>query len=183
MLRFIHGIRDWPDPGFFLARRTGILKSMKIFKTRIRIVGVNQYVLVPQAVVDDIFRQAGQDQGPIPIEGQLDGKPFTQMLVKYGGRWRVYLSKPIRKAAGKDVGDRVEVHLAYDGVDRPVPMHPKLADALSGNERARSAFEALSPSRQKEILRYINGLKQESSIDKNVGMTIKFLEDNTRDNP
>ena len=150
-----------------------------MFKTRIRIIGVNQYVLVPKAVLESIFAQVGEEHGPIPIRGTLDGHPFKQTLVKYSGTWRVYLNKPVRKAAGKEVGDTVEVQIEFEPVERANPLHPKLSQALKDNPAAQTAFDAMSPSRQKEIIQYINNLKNDASVEKNVLRTIQFLVGNT----
>lgn len=145
------------------------------FLTNIEIIGVNPYVLLPEAVLQEIFIQAGRDKGPIPVKASLDGHSFKQTLVYYSGKWRLYLNGEIRKTAGKDVGDKVDIQIAFDPVERITTMHPKLKDALEKNENAFSKFDTLSPSLQKEIMRYINNLKTESSIDKNVLRAIRFL--------
>lgn len=51
----------------------------------------------------------------------------------------------------------------------------KLEAALKKNKKAQQAFSQLSPSRQKEILRYINFLKTEESLDRNIKRAIGFL--------
>ena len=81
----------------------------------------------------------------------------------------------MRKAARKDVGDTIEVQIDFDAKPRITPMHPKLKKAFKENQSAKRAFEKLSSSRQKEILRYINFLKSEESIDKNVQRAISHL--------
>jgi uncharacterized protein YdeI (YjbR/CyaY-like superfamily) len=47
--------------------------------------------------------------------------------------------------------------------------------ALNSNPQAKERFEGLSPSLQKEIVRYISHLKTEASIDRNVDRAINFL--------
>ena len=58
---------------------------------------------------------------------------------------------------------------------RTTQVHPKLKKAFKENPGAKKAFEKLSPSRQKEILRYINFLKSEEAVDKNVRRAIAHL--------
>ena len=144
--------------------------SAKIFK-----IGINPYVLLPQSVLLSLFKQAGKDKGAIPVRGTLNGHPFIQTLVKYSGKWRLYLNTPMRKAAGIDVGDMANVKIEYDPVPRIVAMHPNLREALEQNKKAKDAFEKLTPSRQKEILRYIGFLKSEESVTKNVERVIQNL--------
>lgn len=148
---------------------------MKSFSAEIFIIGVNPYVLLPDAVLRSIFKQAGKDKGAIPVRGTLNGHAFIQTLVKYSGKWRLYLNTPMRKAAGIDVGDAANVKIEYDPEPRIVPMHPKLQHAFEQNKKAKDAFEKLTPSRQKEILRYIGFLKNEGSVTVNVERVIKNL--------
>jgi uncharacterized protein YdeI (YjbR/CyaY-like superfamily) len=81
----------------------------------------------------------------------------------------------MRKIAGKDVGDTIEIDIEFDAAERITPMHPKLEKALHQNKKAKKVFEQLPPSRQKEILRYINFLKSEESINRNIKRAINFL--------
>ena len=148
---------------------------MKSFSAKIFIIGINPYVLLPEAVLGSLFKQAGKEKGAIPVRGTLNGNAFTQTLVKYSGKWRLYLNTPMRKAAGIDVGDIAKVKIEYDPEPRVIPMHPKLQQALAKNKKAKSAFEKLTPSRQKEILRYISFLKNEESVIVNVERAIQNL--------
>ena len=148
---------------------------MLSFNAKIYIIGVNPYVLLPVAVLKQIFKQAGKDKGTIPVRGTLDGHPYIQTLVKYSGRWRLYLNTPMRKLAKKDVGDKISVTIEFDPVERTVPIPEKLLLALQKNEKAKLVFEQLSPSRQKEIARYIVNLKSEEAVVKNVARAMKFL--------
>src|SRR6185436_12215916 len=107
---------------------------MKSFRARIFIIGVNPYVLLPIATLKDLFRQAGKDKGPIPIRGKINGKPYAQTLVKYAGKWRLYLNMPMRKAGQCDVGDTATFEVKFDPQPRETPMHPKLKKALAGNK-------------------------------------------------
>jgi len=151
------------------------MKLLQTYQAKIHIIGVNPYVLVPASILKIIFRQANKSKGAIPVRGTLDGHPYTQTLVRYSGKWRLYLNIPMRRAAKKDVGDKIEITIEYDPVERIIPIHPKLLKALSKNRGAKNAFEKLSPSRQKEIVRYISYLKNEDSVDKNVTRAIAFL--------
>ncbi len=148
---------------------------MKSFSAKIQIIGVNPYVLLPSSLLKYIFQKAGKDKGAIPIKIRVEKQDFIQNLVKYSGKWRLYLNTPMRKIAGKDVGDKIDLKIDFDAKPRIIPMHPKLKVAFKEYTIAKTAFEKLSPSRQKEILRYINFLKSEESVDKNIQKIIAFL--------
>ncbi|HEY5967992.1 MAG TPA: YdeI/OmpD-associated family protein [Chitinophagaceae bacterium] len=148
---------------------------MKPFSAKIQIIGVNPYVLLPSTLLKYIFQKAGKDKGAIPVQLKIDGKNYIQNLVKYSGKWRLYLNTPMRKAAGKDVGDTIVIKIDFDSKLRITPMHPKLKLAFKENPTVKKAFEKLSPSRRKEILRYINFLKSEESVNKNILRAIAHL--------
>jgi hypothetical protein len=148
---------------------------MNSFSAKIYKIGVNPYVLLPSAVLKSIFEQANKNAGPIPIKGKIDGHAFIQTLVKYSGKWRLYLNGPMRKTTGAAVGDTVRIELEYDPAERIIPVHSKLEMALKKNKKANAVFIKLSPSTQKEIIRYISFLKTEVSVDRNVTKAINFL--------
>jgi len=145
------------------------------YKARIFIIGVNPYVLIPAPILKAIFKQANKGKGTIPVRGKLDGHAYIQTLVKYSGKWRLYLNTPMRKAAKKDVGDIINVEIEYDPVERVIPVHPKFLKALKANKKAKENFEKLSPSRQKEIVRYISFLKSQEALERNIIRAIGFL--------
>jgi hypothetical protein len=153
---------------------------MLSFSAKIQIIGVNPYVLLPKKVLEGIFKQAGKNKGAIQVKGTLNKKPFLQNLVKYSGKWRLYLNGPMRIAAGIDVGDTAHVKIEFDPKPRIIPVHPKLEAALKKNKKAKEVFDQLSPSRQKEIVRYISFLKSEGSVDKNIKRAIHFLSGKER---
>jgi hypothetical protein len=149
--------------------------ATKTFKAKIRIIGINPYVLLPVAVLNLIFKQAEKDKGPIPIKGKLNGKPYTQTLVKYSGKWRLYLNMPMRLAGKCDVGDVALFSVQFDTKPRTTQMPTALKKALAANSQAKIMFDRLAPHYQKEIMRYINSLKSQESIDRNVKRAIEHL--------
>ena len=150
------------------------------FKAQIEIIGINPYVLLPEKVLLTVFKQAGKDKGAIPVKGKIEGHDFIQNLVKYSGKWRLYLNTPMRKASNKIVGDKVTIEIEFDPVERITPIHTKLQNALEKNKKAKKVFDSLPPSRQKEIARYINFLKTDESIDKNIKRVLLFLNGKER---
>ncbi len=148
---------------------------MRPFRAGIKIIGVNPYVSVPADRLATLFERAAKTRGPIAVCGQLDGHAFRQTLVKYAGAWRLYLNTPMRRAVAKGVGDRVTVDLDFDAEPRLVPVPPRFKRALATNPAANAAFEALAPSRRKEIVRYLASLKTEVSLRRNVDIVIGHL--------
>lgn len=146
-----------------------------IFSAEIQIIGVNPFVFLPDVVLNSLFKEANKDKGKIPVKIKIEGHEFIQTLIKYSGDWRLYLNTPMRKIAKKEVGDVANFEIAFDPVERVIPMHPKLTQALKVNPDAQKVFNSLRPSLQLEIVRYISFLKTEESINRNVLRAINFL--------
>src|SRR5690606_5138220 len=135
----------------------------------------NPFVFVPAEVLDAIYVQAGKNKGKIPVRMKIEGHEFEQTLIKYSGHWRLYLNTPMRKAAGREVGHTARFEVEFDPQERITPFHPKFKKALMESEEAERVYSSLSPSLQKEILRYLASLKTEESVDRNVLRAINFL--------
>jgi len=156
---------------------------MQSFSSKIFKIGINPCVVVPAAVLKVLFAQAGKSKGPIPVKGKLNDAPFLQTVVKFSGKWRLYLNGVMLKAAGihngdmtKVAGEMAHVEIEYDDKPRHIPMHNNLEIALKKNKKAKSAFDSLSPYRRKEIVRYIANLKSEEARTRNIEKAIKHLE-------
>ncbi len=150
------------------------------FSAELEIIVGNPYVSVPPEVLQGLFDEVGRDTGPIPIRGTINGKQYQQTLVKYSGAWRLYVNISMLKNSPKRIGETVEVTVAFDPSDRTIDPPLKFVEALAGNREAAKVFHSLSPSRQKEIVRYISTLKSEAAVERNVERAINFLLGNGR---
>lgn len=156
---------------------------MQTFMATVRMIGINPYVRVPAAIVRKLHQDAKRQAGPIPVKGKLQGKGFSATVVRFSGMWRLYLNTAMRVAARVEVGDKVTVGIRVDRTPRSEPFPRKLTLAFSKSKAACEAFEKLAPSRQKEILRYLNSLKQQETLDRNVAKVIQFLHGKTAHGP
>jgi hypothetical protein len=153
---------------------------MQSFSAKIKKIGVNPYVLLPSTVLKKLFLQSKKSKGPIPVRGTLNGNKFIQTLVKFSGKWRLYLNTPMRRTSGIDVGDMANFKIEFDSKPRTIPMHPSLEKDLKKNKKAKAVFEKLPPYRRKEIIRYISFLKTEESVIRNVAKVIRHLQGTER---
>jgi hypothetical protein len=149
---------------------------MHTFSAKVGKIDINPYVQVPDDVLLKLQQAARKEKGPVPVRGTLQGKPFLANVVRYRGMWRLYLNTEMRRAANVEVGDQVKVGLQFDSAPRTVPVPRKLELALSKNKQVKQAFEKLAPSRQKEILRYLNSLKQPETLERNIEKVIEHLQ-------
>ena len=130
---------------------------MPSFSAKIQIIGVNPYVLLPKKVLEYIFEKAGKDKGAIQVKGTLNKNPFTQNLVKYSGKWRLYLNGPMREAAGIDVGDlanllRRDQKPDLEGMIRRVLEGFRFLADLTAAEKALAADASRKKSKEAEAL-------------------------------
>ncbi len=88
---------------------------------------------------------------------------------------RLYLHGIMRKAVGKDVGDRIDVVLQLDLKPPVVPMNPALAGEFKKDPKAKGVFGGLSPSHQKELNRYLNHLKSPETLQRNIDKVMGYL--------
>lgn len=133
--------------------------------------GINPCVDVPHRLVGEL-QSPGKEAGPIRVKARVNGQPFATTVVRYAGEWRLYLNTAMRAATAADVGDRVTVELELDRAPRIVPMPPLFAAALAKDPKARAAFDDLTPSHRKDILNYLNWLKTEESLERNIKKAI-----------
>jgi len=149
------------------------------FAATIKIRGINPYLPVSAA------RAARLKPGwrrPLPVLVRVDGRPARpwriNMMPTGKGGFYLYLHGDVRKAAGAEVGDRVVAEVAFDAAYRGGPAHPLPAPfraALARAPRARAAWDALIPSRKKEILRCFAGLKSAEARERNYARALRAL--------
>lgn len=119
----------------------------------------------------------------IRINGEPKKKPWRINMMPIGdGAFYLYLHGDVRRASHTKVGDRVRVEIQFDPAYRNGPMHPMPAWfrlPLSRNARAKQAWDALIPSRKKEILRYFSWLKSPEARARNVARALHVLSGKT----
>ncbi|RMZ58379.1 DUF1905 domain-containing protein [Chryseobacterium nematophagum] len=145
------------------------------FTAKLEIIGINPFVFIPEDILSHIFETAGKNKSPIPVKGIVNGKDFRQNLMKYVGEWRLYINLTMLKDSPKRIGEILEVSIEYDSSERIICIHPDLEVAIKDNFLALSNFEKLTPSRQLELIRYINNLKTKESIQRNIEKIIRYL--------
>jgi len=149
-----------------------------LFRAKIEIIGVNPYVLVGAQQVERL--RAGWRR-PMPVKVQINGAPKPpwriNMMPMGDGNFYLYLAGVVRRASGTAVGDEVEVAVAFDSDYRggPDELPEWFANALEADAAASANCAALSPSRQKEVVRYLLNLKLDSARERNLARAMHML--------
>jgi hypothetical protein len=112
----------------------------------------------------------------VQVDAKVNKHSFKANLVPLGkGKFRLYLHGIIRKKANVGVGDVVKIRLKEDLKPRAEKMHELLAEELKQDQLMKNNWKKLRPSRKKEILRYLNNLKTEESLKRNVAKVVRML--------
>ena len=149
------------------------------FTARIELRCINPYVMVSEAQAQQIRPDWKR---PIPVTVQVNGQPEpparVNMMPAGDGSFLLYLDGAIRKASATAVGDTVEVSLAFDDSYRGGPAHAmpaEFAARLDANPVAKARWDQLSPSLQKEMLRYLARLKSDAARTRNIEQALNVL--------
>lgn len=123
---------------------------------------------VPPAVSD-----AFGVRGHVPVVGTADGVELTATLVPVGGgRHRLFLNAAVRGAIGKGASDSVEIQIRLDRRDRTPETPSDLREALD-EDGASAAWEALAPSRRKELLVWLADAKRDQTRAVRIGRIVQ----------
>lgn len=141
----------------------------KIYK-----VGINPCVKVPTRIINNMTATKGY----IPVKGTINSYPFEQTLCPVkNDPYRLYVNGPMMKAGKVKVGETANfmIEQAAKQKDSDIAMPLQLKKKLKEHKLAKT-FEALAPFRQKEILRYLNNIKTEGTLFKNIDKLILVLQ-------
>jgi hypothetical protein len=151
------------------------------FRATIKIRGINPYVSVSAVRARKLKTNWRK---PMPVLVRVNGEPTTawhiNMMPAGDGSFYLYLHGDVRRASKTGVGDSVTVEVEFDADYHGGPIEPMpdwLRVPLKKNRAAAAAFEALTPSRQKEIVRYMARLKSTEARARNVERVLEMLTD------
>ena len=144
------------------------------FVAKVLTQGPNPYVDIPESV-SQAFAEHMRG-GRTNVEGKLNGMSVRGALVLIGiGRTRLFVNGGMRSAAGVVVGDTVSFELRATSFDT-VRLPADVSGALRKATGAKTAFDALSPSHVRELVRYIDDARTDQTrrrrIQETIGQTL-----------
>jgi hypothetical protein len=172
------------------------------FMAEVKLAGINPYVDVPESVVRALTAEQkakvlvmvtavdvtknedysshkntklAKDAEHLKAIGRLSPEGWfrTTLVPLRSHPTRLYLDSWMRETARVEVGDRVQVMLRPDIASRELLIPEIMLETL--NSKAKVVWEALAPSRRREILTYLNFLKTSAALERNVQKVIKEL--------
>lgn len=114
------------------------------------------YIIVPKKYVQ---RLKPGTKASFRVKGTLDKHPIekTSLLPLRDGNFMLPINAPIRKATGKQAGDKLKISIAPD--DRKLMLSKDLLECLKDDREAMKFFKSLSPYNQHYFSKWVEDAK------------------------
>lgn len=126
----------------------------------------------------DVRKEFGKARPPVKIS--INSFTYRSTIAIYGGKYYVPVRKDRQEAAGVKPGDIVEVIILPDTEVRSVEPPPELATALAKNGPARTQWEKLSYTHQREHAEEILNAKRSETRARRVQRILEKLAAKTK---
>lgn len=112
----------------------------------------------------------------VPVKGTIDGIPFKSSILSQGDDvYFLFVSQPIRKAIGKEVGDSVILTIEKDNEARTVQIPNDILESFALFPEILNTFERFSYSHKKEIVEWICDSKKIETRANRISKAINIL--------
>lgn len=124
----------------------------------------------------DVKKEFGKSR--VKVKAHLEGKLYRGSLVKMGGEchW-LGITQELRKAIGKNPGDRVHVIIEEDTEERTVDIPEDLFSLLKMEPALLDYFSNLSFTHKKEYVRWIVEARKEETRKARLEKAIRMLKE------
>jgi hypothetical protein len=129
------------------------------------------------AVVLDEDQVAAIGEGPrrFPVVATVNGYTWRTSVARMKGEFLVGLSREVRRGAGVEAGDEVEVTVALDAAPREVEVPAALAEALAADPEAGALFGRMAFTHRKEYARWVAEAKKEETRLRRVQQAVEMI--------
>ena len=111
------------------------------------------------------------------IKATFEGVPYRGTLVRMGTEHHVLIIlKEIREKIGKTFGDEVKITVEPDTEPRVIEIPPGLKKAFKTEKAAKSFFDTLSYTHQREYVMWVNEAKKEETRQNRIVKAIEMLK-------
>jgi hypothetical protein len=126
---------------------------------------------------DDQVAVIGEGAKRFPVQATINGHTWRTTVTRMGGEFLLGLSKEVRRGAGAEAGDTVDVLVELDAAPREVDVPEALAAALAGDAVAKANFDGMAYTHRKEYARWIADAKREETRDRRVAQALEMLRE------
>jgi bacteriocin resistance YdeI/OmpD-like protein/uncharacterized protein DUF1905 len=115
------------------------------------------------------------------VKALIEGVPYRGLLVRMGTECHLLLVlKSIREQTGKTFGDEIKVSVEPDLEERVVTVPAELKRLFRSEKEAKSAFDKLSYTHQREYVTWITEAKKDETRQRRIVKTIGMLKQKSR---
>ena len=126
---------------------------------------------------EDQVAAIGEGAKRFPVAATINGYTWRTTVTRMGGEFLLGLNKDVRKGAGAEAGDTVDVLVELDSAPREVEVPEALATALAGDAAARANYDAMAYTHRKEYARWVAEAKREETRDRRVAQALEMLRE------
>jgi hypothetical protein len=117
----------------------------------------------------------GEGAQRFPVVATVNGYGWRTSVARMRGEFLLGLNRAVRREAGVETGDTVDVELELDTAPREVELPEALSNALAQDSEARAAFDRLSYTHRKEYARWIDEAKRDETRERRVIQALEML--------
>jgi hypothetical protein len=132
--------------------------------------------LKPPFEVVEVFQRRGR----VPVKGTINGFPFRSSLMNMGDGHMMAVNAQMRAGANCNAGDTVDVVMELDADERKVEVPSFLKKLIAADPAAKTSWEKLSFTHQKEYVREIEGAKKPETRERRIASMMEALRKNRR---
>jgi uncharacterized protein YdeI (YjbR/CyaY-like superfamily) len=111
----------------------------------------------------------------VPVKAYINEVEYQGSIVRLGGEYCLGIPKVIREKAGIKAGGHIVVTIVHDTEERTVEVPEDLSDALAARE-LREAWNTISYSQRKELVRAIGDAKQPETRRRRIDMALRAAD-------
>ncbi|NJC99018.1 MAG: antitermination protein NusB [Anaerolineales bacterium] len=111
------------------------------------------------------------------VKAMIEGVPYRGLLTRMGGANHILIIlKGIRAQIGKTFGDEIQVSVEADAEPRVVEIPRDLMKELKKDREAKSFFDKLSYTHQREYVKWIEEAKKDETRQNRIVKTMEMLK-------
>jgi len=122
----------------------------------------------------DVVTGLGSHKRPA-VTVTINGYSYPSTVATMGGRFLIPVSAEVRKGAGVEAGDEIDVDVVLDDKPRTVAVPHDLAAALDA-AGARAAFDALTYSNQRAHVLSVEGAKAAETRGRRIARVVSDFD-------
>lgn len=116
------------------------------------------------------------------VKAMIEGVPYRGILTRMGTECHLLIIlKDIREQIGKTFGDEIAVTVEADTEPRVVELPADLIKEFKKDKTAKTNFEKLAYTHQREYVMWINEAKRDETRQNRILKTIEMLKQNKKE--